>query len=113
MVLTSTQYRVLATLQIMSGSLSAWGSSVVIGYNYKCFWKSVGQRLLLVVSMADAMFSLQVTAQPFLVNKDTVIDTALWAVGNDTSCRFVGALSILVPSWRTEKIITQSISKIP
>lgn len=99
MALSDAQYKAQVSLLILACLLSVFGSAVVMRYTYKNIRTSVGQRLLFLLSVSDTLVSLTFVLQPFLLNADKPVDTALWAIGNQFTCRVTGSLSLIFPFW--------------
>jgi hypothetical protein len=89
--LTVGQETAMAFFPIFSGLLSVIGSSVII-FQVTCKSKRVTpyKRILFGLSSCDIVASLTYAIQPFFVPANS---RRYWAIGNDTSCTILGALT--------------------
>ena len=92
--LTNSQEIVLSLLYLFSAILSILGSSTIV-------YKVLGDRskatsydrLMLGLSICDIIASLGWALTPFLLPRET--STNPWAIGNDTTCTFLGFITQL------------------
>ena len=92
--LTNSQEIVLSVLYVLSSILSILGSSTIV-------YKVLGDRskatsydrLMLGLSICDIIASVGWALTPFLLPRET--STNPWAIGNDTTCTFLGFITQL------------------
>ncbi|CAJ1937656.1 unnamed protein product [Cylindrotheca closterium] len=95
---TTTQQRVISSIQIPVSMLSLIGSSLIV-YNIirknssNSSKNSPHGRIMLALSVSSIISTLGWMLQPFLVPRTDVPDPWVYAVGNDASCVMLGAIS--------------------
>jgi hypothetical protein len=89
--LTVGQETAMAFFPMFPGLLSILGSSVII-YQVTCKSKQITpyKRILFGLSSCDIVASLTYAIQPFFIPANS---RRYWAIGNDTSCTILGALT--------------------
>lgn len=92
--LSDNQEMILSVLRLVSGVLSILGSSTIVYRVYKNRKTSKPyDRIMLGLSCFDIIASFTFAASPFLVPEET--SQRVWAIGNETSCSFLGFLTQL------------------
>jgi Serpentine type 7TM GPCR chemoreceptor Srv len=91
--LTDTQQKVLILLPFLSGTLSIVSSCTIVYLVLKSGFGTCYKRILFGLSVSDILISCTLIVQPFLLPAAT--STRLWAVGNDSTCTFLGTISQL------------------
>eukprot|EP00934_Nitzschia_sp_Nitz4_P005342 Nitzschia sp. Nitz4//scaffold7_size249615//165961//167400//NITZ4_001190-RA/size249615-processed-gene-0.149-mRNA-1//1//CDS//3329558481//5332//frame0 len=90
--LTDGQEVVLSVLGLISGTLSVFGSSVIIFKILHNLYRATPyDRLLLALSSCDIIASLTFAVSPFLLPKET--SQRAWAAGNDATANMLGFLT--------------------
>lgn len=87
--LTDGQDKALFLLPLISGLLSAWGSSNIISMYFRTQDRNCYKRIMLGLSCTDLISSLTLALQPFLLPSDS---HRIWASGNETTCVTMGFL---------------------
>lgn len=90
--LTDKQVRLLAFLFVVSGTLSMFGSFIIVHRVLRNREQSKSyDRIMLGLSCSDIVSSLSYVLTPFLVPRET--STRVTAMGNDVSCSVLGWLT--------------------
>lgn len=90
--LTDGQERLMSILGVITGCLSILGSSLIIFRVFKIRGRSTPyDRTMLGLSIADLFASFSYGFGPFLLPEET--STRPWALGNRTTCTFLGFMS--------------------
>lgn len=88
--LTDTQEIILSLISLVTGTLSILGSTLIILMVFASPRKTSYKRILLGLSITDAIASLGFALSPFLLPADT--SHRFWASGTDRTCSFLGFL---------------------
>lgn len=88
-MLTSHQQKVISLLPIVPAVLSVIASATIIKLTINSGFKTPYRRILFGLSLADIITSISFALQSFLVPAET--SSRVWAIGNHTSCRLIGA----------------------
>ena len=84
--LSDQQDKTLSLLPILPACLSIWGSANIIYMVLSSEKRTPYRRLLFGLSCCDVISSITLALQPYLMPRGT----AIWAVGNETSCDALG-----------------------
>ena len=99
--LSANQEIVLILFQILSSVLSLIGSSLIVFKILRIINRNKSStpydRIILGLSSCDIVSSITYAVSPFLLPSAT--STRVWALGNDTTCSWIGFLSQLACFW--------------
>ena len=97
MALSPGQYYSIVLVTIVTSLLSVIGSTFVAVASKQASKKSIYQRLVLGLSIGDAISSFSFILHPFMLPREMRDYGLLWASGNSTTCAIIGFIFVSAP----------------